>query len=119
MLDLAKIPLVFWIGLSISISSSSLGITYSLIRGSNLEVEALNSKLSLDSKIDKTKELAQELQEASEELYNAPQAPKKIYLIQQELEKTESELKELEEEIIEESKPETFHDEEHLDNHSD
>ena len=63
--------------------------------------------------------MAQDLQEASEELYNVPQAPKKIYLIQQELEKTESELKELEEEIIEESKPGISHDEEYIDNHSD
>ena len=83
----------------------SLGITYSLIRGSELQVEAVDTKLTLTGKINKTKQLTQELQQVSQELKKTNVAPKELSIIQEELEATEVELEDLESEIIQNSVP--------------
>ena len=103
-MDLEKIPLVVQVGITGFLLINSLGITYALIRGSELNVESMNTKLTLTGKINKTKELSNNLRQATEDLKITPASPRtsqKIKKIQQELETTTEELKELEEEMIE------------------
>ncbi len=96
---------IFWLGASISMCILSSGITYSLIRGSELQVEAVDTKLTLTGEINKTKQLTQELQQVSQELEKANVAPKELSIIKEELEATEVELEDLESEIIQNSVP--------------
>lgn len=103
-MNLEKMPLVLQYGITGFLLINSFGITYSLIRGSDLNVEAVNTKLTLTGKINKTKQLTTELKQASRELTTtptSPQASRKIKAIQQELESTQSELEELENEVVE------------------
>ncbi len=96
---------IFWLGASISMCILSSGITYSLIRGSELQVEAVDTKLTLTGKINKTKQLTQELQQVSQELEKTNVAPKELSIIKEELEATEVEIEDLESEIIQDSVP--------------
>ena len=96
---------IFCLGASISMCILSSGITYSLIRGSELQVEAVDTKLTLTGKINKTKQLTQELQQVSQELEKTNVAPKELSIIKEELEATEVEIEDLESEIIQDSVP--------------
>ena len=100
MRNIKQIPPIFWLGVSISMCSLSGGITYSLIRGSELQVEAVDTKLILTGKIQKTQQITQELKQVSQELEKANIAPKQINTIKEDLEATEEELQDLESEII-------------------
>lgn len=103
-MNFEKTPLVLQYGITGFLLINSLGITYSLIRGSELNVEAVNTKLTLTGKINKTKELSNNLRQATEDLKITPASPRtsqKIKKIQQELETTTEELEELEEKVIE------------------
>ena len=103
-MNLEKTPLVLQYGIAGFLVINSFGITWALIRGSELNVESMNTKLTLTGKINKTKELTKDLQKASEELTITPTSPKateKIKEIQQELENTTEQLEELEEKVIE------------------
>ena len=101
------VPLdVFWLGAAISMVIVSSGISFSLIRGSEFNVEALDTKLELSGITSKNKELTQELKQVSQELKktNPPSIQlKEIEVIEQELEKAEQEIEELESEITEET----------------
>ena len=104
MRNIKQIPPVFWLGVSISMCLISSGITYSLIRGSELQVEAVDTKLILTGKIQKTQQITQDLQQVSQELKktNPPSARlKEIQVIEQELEKAEKEIEEIQSVIIE------------------
>ena len=97
---------VFWYGTAISMVTISLGIAFSLIRGSEFNVEALDTKLELSGITSKNKQLTQELKQVSQELKktNPPSIQlKEIEVIEQELEKAEQEIEELESEITEEN----------------
>ncbi len=97
---------VFWLGTAISMVTISLGISFSLIRGSEFNVEALDTKLELSGITSKNKQLTQELKQVSQELKktNPPSNQlKEIEVIEQELEKAEQEIEELESEITEET----------------
>ena len=103
-MNLEKIPIVIQCGITGFLLINSFGITYALIRGSELNVEAINTKLTLTGKINKTKELSNNLRQATEDLKITPASPRtsqKIKKIQQELENTTEELEQLEEEVIE------------------
>ena len=103
-MNLEKIPLVLQCGVTAFLVINSFGITYALIRGSELNVESMNTKLTLTGKINKTKELSNNLRQATEDLKITPASPRtsqKIKKIQQELETTTEELEQLEEEVIE------------------
>ena len=103
-MNLEKIPIIIQCGVTGFLLINSFGITYALIRGSELNVEAVNTKLTLTGKVNKTKELAKDLRQATEDLTIKPASPRtsqKIKRIQQELETTTEELEELEEEVIE------------------
>ena len=96
----------FWYSAGISMIIISIGISFSLIRGSEFNVEALDTKLELSGITSKNKELTQELKQVSQELKKTnPPSPqlKEIEVIEQELEKAEQEIEELESEITEES----------------
>ena len=58
----------FWYGTSISMVMISIGIAFSLIRGSEFNVEALDTKLELSGITSKNKQLTQELKQVSQEL---------------------------------------------------
>lgn len=103
-MNLEKIPIVIQCGITGFLLINSFGITYALIRGSELNVEAVNTKLTLTGKINKTKELSNNLRQATEDLKITPASPRtsqKIKKIQRELETTTEELEQLEEEVIE------------------
>ncbi len=100
---------VFWYGAAISMVMISIGISFSLIRGSEFNVEALDTKLELSGITSKNKQLTQELKQVSQELKktNLPSNQlKELEVIEQELEKTEQEIAELEEEITDEASQE-------------
>ena len=93
-MNLEKIPLVIQCGITGFLLINSFGITWALIRGSELNVEAVNTKLTLTGKINKTKELSNNLRQATEDLKITPASPRtsqKIKKIQQELENTTEE----------------------------
>ena len=103
-MNLEKIPIVIQCGITGFLLINSFGITYALIRGSELNIEAVNTKLTLTGKINKTKELSNNLRQATEDLKITPASPRtsqKIKKIQQELESTTEELEQLEEKVIE------------------
>ena len=97
---------VFWYGASISMTLVSIGMCFSLIRGSELNVEALDTKLQLSGITSKNKEVTRELREVSRELKSKPNLPhyqvEKIEELELELEQTEQVIEEIEEQIIEE-----------------
>ena len=99
---------VFWYGAAISMVMVSVGICFSLIRGSEFNVEALDTKLELSGITSKNKELTKELKEVSREIKNHPNLPsyqlEEIEEIEQELEQAEQEIEEIEEKIIEDKK---------------
>ena len=102
-------PSIFWAGTAISMVIISIGISFSLIRGSEFNVEALDTKLELSGITSKNKQLTQELKQVSQELKktNLPSNQlKELEVIEQELEKTEQEIEELEEEITDEDSQE-------------
>ena len=104
-----SIPNIFWAGAAISMVIISIGISFSLIRGSEFNVEALDTKLELSGITSKNKELTQELKQVSQELKktNPPSEQlKEIEVIAQELEKAAQEIEELEEEITDEDSQE-------------
>ena len=92
---------VFWYGAAISIVTISLGISFSLIRGSEFNIEALNTKLELSGIASKNKELTQELKQVSQELKEKPnltkQQKEEIEKIETELERAELEIEKLRE----------------------
>ena len=92
-------------GLAVSMVVTSVGISFSLIRGSEFNVEALNTKLKLSGVANKNKELTKELKQVSEEL-KQQQLPaskrRKLESIEKELEQTEEQIKEIEKNIVEE-----------------
>ena len=103
-MNLEKIPIVIQCGITGFLLINFFGITYALIRGSELNVESMNTKLTLTGKINKTKEISNTLRQATEDLTIKPASPRtsqKIKRIQQELENTTEELEQLEEEVIE------------------
>lgn len=91
-----------WVGVSVSMVIISVGITFSLIRGSNVDVEALNTKFKLYGITSKNKELTKELKEVSQEL-KQNQLPEnkrqKLEEIEQELAETEQEINQIEDGI--------------------
>ncbi len=100
---------IFWLGAAISMVIMSTGISFSLIRGSKFNVEALDTKLELSGITSKNQQLTQELKQVSQELKktNLPSNQlKELEVIEQELEKTEQEIEELEEEITDEDSQE-------------
>ena len=107
---------VFWYGASISMVMVSVGMSFSLIRGSELNVEALDTKLQLSGITSKNKEVTRELQEVSKELKSKPNLPhyqrEEIEQIEQELEQAEQVIEEIEEQIIEEVVTEEKQDDE-------
>ena len=95
----------FWYGASVSMVTISIGIAFSLIRGSEFNVEALDTKLELSGITSKNKQLTQELKQVSQELKKSNPSSnqlKELEVIEQELKKTEQEIEEIEDEIIEE-----------------
>ena len=97
---------VFWLGTAISMITISTGISFSLIRGSEFNIEALDTKLELSGITSKNKQLTQDLKRVFQELKktNPPSNQlKQIEVIEQELEKAEQEIEELESEITEEA----------------
>ncbi len=109
MRNIKQIHSVFWLGVSISMITISIGISFSLIRGSEFNVEALDTKLELSGITSKNKEVARELKQFSQELKKANSSPyklQKLEVIEQEIEKTEQEIEAIEEVITEEKKAE-------------
>lgn len=96
---------VFWYGISISMVITSTGICFSLIRGSEFNVEALNTKLKLSGVTSKNKELTKELRQVSSELkqQSLPASKRrKLESIEKELEQTEEQIERIEKDIVEE-----------------
>ena len=95
---------VFWYGAAISMVMISIGICFSLIRGSEFNVEALDTKLELSGITSKNKELTKELKEVSREIKSHPNLPdyqrEEIEEIELELEQTEQEIEEIEEKAL-------------------
>ena len=92
-------------GLAVSMVVTSVGISFSLIRGSEFNVEALNTKLKLSGVANKNKKLTEDLKQVSEELQQQKLPAgkrKKLKAIEQELEQAEEDIKEIESNIIEE-----------------
>ena len=93
---------IFWMGLSVSTVILSTGVTWSLIRGSSFDVEALNTKFKLSGITSKNRELTRELKQVSEELRRAPlprERQEELNQIEQKLEQTEKEIQVIEDSI--------------------
>ncbi|MDJ0635356.1 MAG: hypothetical protein QNJ34_19345 [Xenococcaceae cyanobacterium MO_188.B29] len=104
----------FWYGAAVSMVMVSIGMCFSLIRGSELSVEALDTKLQLSGITSKNKEVTRELREVSRELKSKPDLPyhqvEKIKELELELEHTEQVIEEIEHKIIEEATEEKNED---------
>lgn len=93
------------LGIALAVTNVSIGVTWSLITGSEFNVEAFNTKMTLSGITSKNKQLTKELRQVSQELNQtnlAPQQQKKIKEINLELDETEAEIQKIEDIITDE-----------------